>query len=159
MVHLYFIGVFCIIFQAVIFFAAIIGLAGVYDEIISRISLITFCLLILVSVSSIFLISSTLKFSHINLQKSKADLIDNIVDENEKIYHIIPGYIPVLIVLTMFLYCYLSLEFSSHFLTNYKSLNIYYYFLFGVFIVSSIYFISILRINRLIKKYGITKNK
>ena len=92
--------------------------------------------------------------------KTRNDLIDNLDDEGQKVYKVIPTYLPLLIIFCLLIYSGLVWALTDNILISNDLIgNINYYFIIGSFVLSGYYFISILRINRLIKKYGLIKNK
>lgn len=171
MVHLYLIGVFNVIFHVIIFFGSVIALAGLYDHLIHDLSLVLVVVVVASSLLSLLAINNTLKVSHINLRKIKYDLLDNEMDDESKRYHsYIKPYNQPLIIVLIISYLYIVWELykmipdvpkGNMLLDEFTSSNkpIRFYFLIGTYVFSSYYFMQVLRLNSLIKKYGLIKNR
>lgn len=171
MVHLYLIGVFCIIFHVIIFFASVVGLTGLYKNIITGIPLWDIIFTTIIIIIGFYWIIQTLKVTHINLRKLSPDLLDNDMrEEDEKKFTFLPKSTPIFISILLLGYVYLILKNTYHVtLLGVDVRNIQYefedvekiksFFLIGTSIFSSYYFIQIWRIHSLINKYGLSKNK
>lgn len=163
MVHLYLIGVFSIIFHVIIFFASVVACVGVYKHLITNLNFITVALIIGASAFSIIVISNTLKVSHINIRKIKPNLLDTDIEEEKKHYQFISQYnVPLIIMLLIsygvIFWQLLYLVELKTIKTNLNTGSMRVYFLMGTYVLSWYYFVQVLRINKLIKKYGIHKN-
>lgn len=111
------------------------------------------------------LIFSSIKLSAINLKKIDYNLIDNIT-EGEKDHSVLPNYFNLFVMITIVLYSVVGYySFNQVYVNQYSlldagKLEVQELLFFGFLILVNLYyFIQMLRINILIKKYGVIKGK
>lgn len=118
-----------------------------------------------VALLSFSLISMSIKLSVINLKKINYNLVDEF-NEGEKHYKVLPSYFNFFLAITILLYaligyyCFNRVYENKYSLLDIERLEVQETLFFGFLaIINLYYFIQILRINILVKKYGVIKNK
>lgn len=147
------------------FFANVASLASYYESGIVSVPLYIAITAIILTILSFIAISDSIKLSVINLKKINTNIIDTI-PEGKKHYKVLPSYFNLLFTLIIAgyfvigLYCYTRLAGNTISTLNIQDIAVQEtLFFLGLVIINVYYFIQIFRINTLVKKYGIVKNK
>lgn len=165
MAHLYFVGVFCVIFNGVMFFVNIASLMSYYETGQFTIPFYVIASGVSAPLMSFYLITTSVKLSVVNLKKIDYNLIDN-ENEGEKHHTVLPSYFNLFLAVTILLYtfvgyyCFNRIYLNHISLLDIDKLEVRETFFFGFLtLINLYYFIQILRINVMVKKYGVIKNK
>lgn len=148
------------IFNGVMFFVNVASLGAYFDTANFIIPLYLITSGIAGPLLSFSLIMTSIKLSVVNLKKVDYNLIDN-ENEGEKYYTVLPSYFNLFLVVIIVLYslvgCYC---FNRVYVSHISLLEVQEIFFFWFLtLINLYYFIQVLRINIMVKKYGIIKNK